>query len=144
MFHDEIFDCISDDGVKKQDIKIDTHTNIFLKIECDGKMIGLYILHDENGTTMKVHANILPEYRKEHSSQSAKELIKWFLVNTDKQKLVASIPSLYQNVIAFCLKHGFLFEGMNRLSHTKNGVIYDQVNLGATRKELEEFIHGIF
>ena len=58
--------------------------------------------------------------------------------NFMRTKVIAQVPFLYPNVKDFCLKNGFVVEGINRLSHQKDGVIVDQWLLGITRDEIEE------
>ena len=99
---------------------------------------GLYCLHPHNKVTLEIHAFILPEHRKEQSIKTGKEILKWIYKECEQyKKIIAQIPALYPNVKKFCLKQGFQLEGINRLSHLKNGELVDQWLLGITRDEIE-------
>lgn len=143
IFRDDIFDCISEDGFSKDEFFIDFDSNIFLLVSVGKEVAGIYILESKSSSTMEIHANIFKEYRSQYSIEISKEVLKWFIDNTDKIKLTASVPVKYMNVVSFCIKNGFSVEGCNRMSYVKNGVVYDQVNLGSTRSEIRSFIDGI-
>jgi hypothetical protein len=104
---------------------------------------GLYSLHATNKTTLEMHAFIKPEHRKEYSDESGKAILKWILIESPAQykKIITQVPKLYPNVKNFCLRHGFVLEGINRLSHQKNGELVDQWMFGITRDEIKEVLN---
>ena len=130
----EMWDCVCEDGHTLEEWLPEPKANCWIRMgDC-----GLYCLHATNKTTLEIHAFILPEFRKEHSLQSGKEILRYICDNTTYTKVIAQVPFLYPNVKDFCLKNGFVVEGINRLSHQKDGVIVDQWLLGITRDEIEE------
>jgi RimJ/RimL family protein N-acetyltransferase len=139
----EIFDCISEDDCDLPEI--DVIKDCWLIIKVDDLCIGAYFLHPHNSTTLEIHAHILPEYRKEHAINSGSVILQWVLDECPEtyQKIIAQVPKLYPNVKSFCEVNGFKVEGINRLSHRKNGVLHDQWLLGITRDEIKGVLNGI-
>lgn len=105
---------------------------------------GLYNMHEVNSATLEIHAQILPEFR-DCAKESARKVLQWVLdYSPDKyQKLIATIPVIYPNVIKFTENAGFQREGVNRLSYRKHGELHDQVMLGITRDEIGSFLRGL-
>jgi len=130
----EMWDCVCEDGHTLNDYKVETEANCWIKMGD----YGLYVLHPANGSTLEIHAFILPEHRKNHSLDTGKEILKWVANKSPEQyqKVIANVPHLYPNVKDFCIKNGFQIEGVNRLSHKKNGKLVDQWLLGITREEI--------
>ncbi len=140
VFLPEIFDCISEDGI--DDFESDVNRDCWISIKKDDLCIGIYHLHPHNSATLEIHAHILPEHRERYSIDSGKAILKWILDESPDmyQKIIAQVPKLYPNVKAFCEINGFVVEGVNRLSHRKNGTLHDQWLLGITRDEIERFL----
>ena len=132
----QMWDHVCEDGHSLDAFDPKPNENCWVSIED----IGMYNLHPHNSTTLEIHAFILPTKRKEHSKLTGQEILKWILDNAPKQyqKIIAQVPSIYPNVKDFCIKNGFQVEGVNRLSHKKNGEIVDQWLLGITREEIKE------
>lgn len=133
----EMWDCVCEDGHDLETFDPKPDANCWVKLDD----IGLYNLHPHNSSTLEIHAFILPEYRKDKSEESGKEILKWMLEKSpvQYQKVIAQVPFLYPNVKEFCMKNGFQVEGVNRLSHKKDGVLHDQWLLGITREEIKRF-----
>jgi len=143
MLRDDIFAVIAEDGQTKQDQDFDTYKNCFLSLAVDGQLIGIYVIHPQNQITIEIHAHVLPEYRKQHSKESGRKALDWIINNVPQcEKVIAKVPSIYENVYLFCLANGFTEEGVNRLSYKKDGKIYDQYMLGITKQEIESFLRG--
>lgn len=138
MMHEDILPTIIDDtwdgSVYTPDL-----SEIFLGCVVDGELIGLYRLHWIGGIVLQGHAHILKEYRKEHSVNSCKEIMKWVLTNTPRCKKVACfVPSVYPNVRQFLAACGFTVEGTLRNSFALHGQLHDQCIMGITDKEMQE------
>ncbi len=133
-----MWDNVCEDGHTMDTFDPKVHANCWVKLD----EIGLYNLHPHNSSTLEIHAFILPEHREKHSEESGKEILRWILEKGPEQyeKVIAQVPFLYPNVKDFCIKNGFQIEGVNRLSHKKNGILYDQWLLGITRDEIKEAI----
>ena len=142
MFNDDIFDVISEDRVTKENQRFDVYGECWLKVLCDETLIGLYNFHYINQSTLEAHVHILPEFRKAHSAESIIKIYQWIIDECDGavSKFVCNIPSLYPNVLSFCLSNGFTLEGTNRKSHLKNGILHDINMVGITKKEIIEVL----
>lgn len=106
----------------------------------DNEVMGCYRLHQLNTATWQGHAFMLPNYRKGYSKEGCLATLRWLLDNTDCQKLIATVPVLFGNVMNFLERVGFKEEGNNRESYTKKGQLWDVIQYGLTRKEIEELV----
>lgn len=96
-------------------------------------LVGVYRIHQVTSVCFQIHAFMIDRTHKE----SGKIILKWCVHNIeDMQKLIAEIPVIYPNVYGFTKKQGFVDEGINRKSFTKDGEIHDQHRLGITRGEI--------
>ena len=102
-------------------------------------IIGIIYIHSETSVSFDMHIYTIKEHRKKGKEMTLL-FFKWFLEKTNANKLNASIPVFYPEVINFALNVGFKEEGLNRESYAHNGLIHDQQNLGITRKEIEDLI----
>ena len=127
--HPEIFDRISEDGPSIEHWMPSVDEAIFLT---DKDNIGVMILHWVNSVSLECHVQVLPEHR-DGAFDFGQSALKWAWRNTKATKIVAQIPEIYPNVIRFAYKNGFSFEGVNKLSHMKNGTLHDQYYLGLIR-----------
>ncbi len=140
MLHPDIFKTVAEDGQEPGDFKINVDSEAWVSMSVNDELIGLYVFHPHNSVTLEIHAHILPKFRKEHAIESGKMALTWFLENGNYQKLIAQVPVMYENVKNFCLINGFKIEGVNRMSHMKNGELMDLTLLGITRQEVEDFL----
>jgi len=140
----EMWATVAEDGQSPVLYEPNVEDEAWVLITKDGgeELIGAYRIHSHNSVTVEIHAQILPEHRKEHGKESGRTILKWILDNADPdcQKVIAQIPEIYPNVINFTKGQGFKEEGVNRLSYKKNGIIVDQVLLGITRSEIESVL----
>ncbi len=139
-----LWDVAAEDCMTVNEFEPDVNDDCWVEMIADGECAGVYHLHALNSCTLKIHAQMLPEFRKEYSLDSGRAILQWIIDNTDDsyQKVVAEVPTIYQNVIKFVIANGFKLEGINRLSYRKSGIIYDQCLMGITRPEIEEFLNG--
>lgn len=141
---DGIYEFISEDGAELSKQRFDVYGECWLKILSDGVCIGLYNIHQINGITFEGHVHMLTKYRKEYSDLGLKAVYSWLVSDGPEcvKKIIVNIPEIYKNVIDFCERNGFKREGVNRLSHLKNGELYDLVMLGITLDEIKEVLNG--
>ena len=125
LSHPEIWERVREDGIDDFTPPIDEN-HIYL---IDRPITGLFIAHWINAITMECHVQVLPEHRK-GAHEFGKKVIQWIRDNTHCKKLVAQIPFIYPDVAKFAESKGFLYEGINRHSYLKNGLIYDQYYMG--------------
>lgn len=101
------------------------------------EIIGCYRLHSHNSILWEGHVFMLKAYRKKYSVRSLPVMFRWMLANTKFEKLIATVPEKFGNVIAFLENGGFIHEGVNRQSFIKDGKKWDLINFGLTRTEIE-------
>ena len=139
MTHPVIYEAISEDGAPWRDEYVPEMSGHWYLIGwVNDTPIGLMIYHPVNGVTMECHVHVLPEYREEYAHEFGQQVLTWAWNNLPVHKIVAQIPVIYPNVIAFAEKNGFIIEGVNRLSYMKHGQLHDQIYLGIARYD-----HGI-
>jgi len=119
-----IWETISDDGQSSDKFVVDVEAEdyYFLAVVRENICVGIYVLHKFNDCTLEIHANILPQYRKECATESGEKVLHWFDKNVpDKyQKLVARIPEVYPEVYHFTLNRGFNDEGQLIAHHHRD------------------------
>ena len=140
-----IWETVAEDNQIPETFDPEMVADCWLKIVSGGTLLGLYNIHAHNSVTLEIHAQILPEYRREFGKESSRLVLEWIVSNEEAEgyeKVIAQIPTLYPKVKHFTLNAGFQEEGINRLSYRKNGQLYDQWLLGITRPEIEAFLGG--
>ena len=137
-----IWKTISNDGQTSDKfvINVDAEDYYYLAVAHSNICIGIYVLHPFNDCTLEIHANILPEYRKEFATQSGEKVLEWFDKNAPEkyQKLIARIPEIYPEVYHFTLNRGFSDEGRLIKGCRKKGNLCDLHILGLERSALKE------
>ena len=135
-----IWDSIAEDGQEVGMFEVDLNKNMFLAVNHKGACIGIYILHVFNGCTLQIHANLLPEYRKDFATESGQKMLDWFRDKSPEkyEKLIAYIPVIYPHVYHFTMNRGFKDEGRLISAHRKNGDLHDIHILGLERKSLKK------
>ena len=143
MFIDEIWNAVTEDGCTKEQYEPNLQTVIWLTIKDGENIIALGSLDIMNGVTLRGHPLVIPEFRGQ-SLSIMHEVFKWFINTEHKyQKLIAEVPELYPNVIAFAERSGFNKEGIRTMSHLKDGELCNVHLYGVTKSELKErFNHG--
>lgn len=125
-----MWDEISEDGAPEY--VPDVIREYWVGIYAEG-LIGMYRIHQLTSVCYQIHAFMIDRSQK----ASGRVILKWCLDNIDDmKKLIAEIPVIYPNVYHYTKKQGFVDEGTNRQSFTKNGQICDTHRLGITREEI--------
>lgn len=128
---DSMWDEISEDGVET--FQPDVLNEYWVGIFSDEGLVGIYRIHQVFNVCFQIHAFMMDRAQKE----SGKVILRWCVENIEEmQKLIAEIPVIYPNVHRFTLNQGFVDEGTNRSSFTKNGELHDVHRLGITRGEI--------
>lgn len=104
------------------------------------EIIGCYRLHSHNSILWEGHVFMLKQHRKKYSVRGLPVMFRWMLTHTKFQKLIASVPEKFGNVIAFLENGGFIREGVNRKAFIKDGEKWDLINFGLTRAEIEGLV----
>ena len=134
----ELFDRISTGNSSESDIRrCFSDSDIHIGAAVSGSLIGVITFIPESSTTVEVHCNFLKQHR-EAALEASRLIAEAFLSEYPTvQKLRASIPDIYPDVIGFALKFGFVKEGIDRKSICKSGKMIDRIYMGVTRQELE-------
>jgi len=133
----EIWDVVSDDSMNIETYEPDPVGVVFITVTSNnGEIMGLFTLAVVNSVTLRGHIAILPEFRK-ISGEIALEAARWFIENCGEYtKIIAEIPSIFPNVMAFISRSGFNKEGVRVKSIMKGGVLHDVHLFGITKDEL--------
>jgi hypothetical protein len=138
MLQDEVWEMFSDDMATKDKYYPDMSTkSAWLKVVIDDELAGVVLLDNYNLTTLSLHPYLSRKFRK-HSRELIIRVFHIFMRTPDFiNKLIVEIPFNRKIVYNLAKKSGFKDEGVNRESHLKNGIYYDQWNLGLTKKEIK-------
>jgi hypothetical protein len=118
--HPIIFDCINDDNSCDIDNFTPPISDSYRYVGgyVKGVIIALMVYHDTEHET-ECHVQVLPEYRKEYALEFGEQSLNF----RGTRPLIAEIPDLYRNVLAFAESQGF--EVYDRKGDfVKNGVSY--------------------
>jgi hypothetical protein len=129
---DGIWEMITDHGMKKEDYEPD-ESWLYVVGKVEEKEIGIVLVHATPDGFNKCHVQIVPEYRKEHSKEFGIKGMEWLWGNTDYEKLVATIPEIYPNVVRYALNQGFKLMGKMKRGYENNGIICDKLLLAIER-----------
>ena len=136
---DDIWPFVSEDGLIKEeyDPVMDHPDFRYLGVYVNEDLAGLFFVHPDCGfTSVKAHIAILKPFRALYALGAVEKLIEWFTTLSDRiQKMNALIPLYNKGAIRIAVESGFTEEGINRKSIMRNGKLYDQQQLGITRKE---------
>ena len=132
----EIWVTIAEDGQIKENFKAYCESECWLLMMDDKEFVGMYNLHAHTSVMVEIHAHVLPKYRAKYSQATGTTVLQWIIDETKYEKVIAVIPTIYENVKRFTCSFGFKEEGVNRHSYMKNGEIVDQWLLGITRDEI--------
>lgn len=119
-----------------QDIDVNPEKTCFIACKVDNELSAVFIFDKLGAATVDVHAHVLPA-KRQHSKDIGAAILRYFFdIAPWAHKLTAIIPICYPNVIAYAHQFGFINEGVNRRSYALDGVLIDQIYLGATQQEV--------
>lgn len=121
----QLWDFIVEDGGDKDRFDPDVDGEVWLLAHDGDKIIGCFNFHALGVCTLQVHAQILPEFRKEYSEKAGRAALEFFY-STGYNRLFAEVPEIYPNVKRFCEKMGMAQESISVGSYKKNGQIINQ------------------
>lgn len=134
LCHPAIYPVISSDlAPNPEDYTPNMSGTVYLAGFVDDKVIGIMVYHECTDVALWCHIQVLPEYRKQYAAQFCNDAVDWAFAFLGATKIVAQIPVIYENVIQFAERCGFVREGINRKSHLKNGELVDQIYVGKVR-----------
>lgn len=108
--HPTIWKAISEGNSDIASFKLeDKRRHINLIGYVDGIPIGLLIIHPNRRKEYYCHVHVLPKYRKKHSKEFGKEVIKWVWENTSIDRLYALVGNKHPSVLKFAEYVGFKY-----------------------------------
>ena len=105
--------------------------------------VGMLFVSNDSSTAINFHPYIMPEH-KGSGRKMVVEFFEWFIRNIPAKvnKINVKVPIIHKTVYNFAKKVGFIDEGVDRMSYTKNGEVCDRYALGLTRSEIMEICNG--
>jgi len=143
VFDDDLWERSSEDGSPKEisDLYLYAPQCYYLLVNHGGSNVGLMVCHEGMSKVVEVHIKVKNKDRKQHAKMVGFICLKWLMMNTEYNKVITWVPSIYPHVRNFCKrKFGFTEEGCNRRSFLKNGEMIDMFLYGLTREEIEVMI----
>lgn len=127
LLNDQIFDAISEDPFKKEDLRVDVQTDIWLRAVVDDVTIGVVQFIPKFNKCFDGHIHILPEYRREHALKAGEGIMDWLRKNMKGCTIYTNTPEYCGNVRAFL--RGFEFQENGRIPRAwlKNGILNDLI-----------------
>lgn len=136
----DVWDRMSEDGTDIDDfLPYNCVTSGWLLCSEGDDNVGVILIHNNNTTAVEIHPYVMPEFAGS-GSEMMMGFFKWFIDNVPKRvnKVNVKIPFAHKSVYNFAKKLGFIDEGIDRQSFTKDGEISDRWSLGLTRDEILE------
>lgn len=110
--HPEIWPCIADKENDKDEFIPPMQDHHYI-IGTDGdQVIGVMVYHKANG--WKCHVQVLPEYREKYGFKFGQKVLEWFWNNVNSDKITATIPAEYPNVVRFAELNGFSLDRIEK------------------------------
>lgn len=135
--HADIWPRFSD-GVAIEDYEpLNDERHQWFLIMNDNLEVGLIMVEQESNCSIGFHPYMLKPFRR-YFRDVVKLFFKWFLDDVPASicKINVLIPECFKSTINAAKKTGFKQEGVMRSSYAFNGLIYDQIMSGITRKEV--------
>lgn len=107
---------------------------MFYVLVKDGEeLLGLFAFGVENGITVKVHTCLLPNSYGKRAAEAAKGIIQLIFSRTRFQRIVTDVPTYNRLALRFAKQAGLEQFGVNPKSFLKDGVLWDQIELGISK-----------
>lgn len=133
--HPKVYNHASDDFAPPPDewepIKDELIWYVLAK---DGEeLLGMFALIPENAICWNIHVCLLPNSWGPKAKEAGEKVIQWIFENTGCLRLVADVPEYNTLVLRLALKAGMHQFGVNEKSHKKQGILYNQIQLGVSK-----------
>jgi RimJ/RimL family protein N-acetyltransferase len=107
-------------------------SNYWLRVESNGKILGLFLATQKSIACYEVHSALLPEARG-MSAELAKSAICWMFENTPCKRIIAWIPKYNELAGKMAIDAGLKLCGINKESFMKNGILHDEYLFGVSK-----------
>jgi len=133
----EVWDYLADDSPLDREahtIRLSNDSRWYIG-ELDGEIAGAFWMRRENFVTWEAHANVRPKFWGRKQGTALCQLaIDEMIKDTGARKVIATIPDSSPETQRMAEAIGFKREGVRSKAWCKDGVLYDQVYYGITRK----------
>ena len=141
---EKVWGSMSEDGVIIDNFEpYNSTASVWLIYSENDVDIGMLFINNDSTTAISFHPYIMPEH-KGSGRGMVSEFFSWFIENIPAKvnKINVKVPIIHKTVYNFAKKVGFIDEGVDRMSYTKNGEVCDRYALGLTRSEIAEICNG--
>lgn len=120
----QIFQEITEDGGKLENILIDVANHFWLGIYDHGELCGVVFIKPAYSQCYEIHIQILKQHRKK-AKKAGLNVLEWCSKNIPSKTLMTNIPVFCKNVRFYVLSLGFKNSGLLPRSWKKNSKIHD-------------------
>lgn len=124
------YEWLTDDGTPEQDFYFPPFGDGILWVKVED--FGVFLLEKKNHVMYEVHTVLLPNAHG-RAIEIGKAALDWAWNNTSAQRIVTTVPEYNPLALRLALRVGFTVYGLNPLSFSKDGVLFDQTLLGLSR-----------
>jgi len=136
----ELWDYLKDDAELSKDeytARLDDNSRWYVSGE-DDEVVGVYWLRKLNHVTWEIHTNVRMKFWGTGKAlPHAKTALDFIFDESGARKIVATIPETAPHVLAYAKQVGFTEEGRMTGSFLKDDILYDQIHLGITHREIK-------
>ena len=120
-----IYDAISEDEAKIEDLVIDVINHLWVKVSVGDLDIGVVQFKPMFNHCYDADIHILPEFRQFHSMQAGEMIWNWVESNLKDSLIHTNVPVFCENVRNFLLQFEFKESGILEKAWLKNGKLND-------------------
>lgn len=124
------WDMATDDGAPEREFYFPPFGDSVMWVKVEDS--GVFLLEKKNHILYEVHTILLPCARG-RAVEIGKAALDWAWNNTPAQRIVTSVPEYNPLALRLALRVGFTVYGINPLSFSKDGVLFDQTLLGLSK-----------
>lgn len=135
--HPKVYPHVADDSAPPPESfdpsEAVAHPNVYFLLARGSELLGLFMVHQQNGVMYEVHTCLLPWAYGETATKAGKALISWVFENTPCEKLITFVPQGNSLAYHYARRCGLKLEGIVTKSYKKNGRLLDQRLLGVEK-----------
>lgn len=133
--HPKIWPHVTDDYSAPPDIWKPAETQlVWYVLAKDGdEILGVWTLIPENSVCWKIHTTLLPSAWGDRAKAAARSLAPWVWENTPCRRVITDVPENNRLALKFAKDAGMVEFGFNPASWLKNGQLWGQHMLGASK-----------
>ena len=113
---------------------VDVNTTLFVKVEDEGRVLGMFMLSPLNSVCFEIHTCLFPHIAPSTMFKIVEEGYKWLFEATCIKKLITYVPSFNKKALRFAKFSGMKEEGIITKSFLREGVLVDQILLGIEKE----------